>query len=1387
MANIKKYTIEINGLKESTSAVDALNRQLDALEQRINKINSTKVSTGGSGSGSSSSRGGSTSSLSEEAKLEKQIAQIDAKRVAYSKEVYQNYLAAKDVLKETVNDQKQIAAQERLQASTYSNTMQGLKQELSDIKTVMQTTDLNSSSFSEFSARADEITEKLKKIEEAYGQFGRNVGNYQSAFDGLGKVTVTLNGITQEFNNLKQAQKALRDGMGVLEVQGKKDTAMYRQMEKELERVSKAQLRLNSAMNDAKASSKAMDDILDTFESIGAIGQITQGFSTLFGIDSSEMEKQIAKLVALQNALRGIEKIRQQMNTQEGIGKIFASASGAIDKFVAKLAGAEVRMGKIIASSKQASIALNGVATALKAVGAVAVTGGLMLVANAIGDLVSKFMKWANAGFEAGDAAKILNGQFDTMSKTFERIRKENVDNYFYKMADESKTLKNDLNSVNTELQTLLGNLGELEKFSKVDMSFGLTGNIKKPLATNYDDAKKQFREQLKLIDEYEKKAENSIIPLRSLFSNIFGETGQMKRNVKDLGEAILQDFLYRVNEASVKAQQEIQKTGNISKNTAETIRELNKEANEDFAVNSVLNNVEKFSNKGEYYASQISKVTEALKELGSYSAVDPMKKAQLEIDAAPDSEDKIKRQNELNKQKEMADVNFNPEYTELIKKKYDRELQENLKAYRKTKKQEADQKKREARDIQNEINELELQLMREGLAKQMKALKNERDEKIQEIIDSGVRVSERSGLTEAVYNKKLLDLKRDWAHEMEKIYEDMFTNIESIEKEAFEREVSNYQQSVENKTRGSQQSAWQGVINPEDPNNLQNRRDYYQKMLEIDLDASRKQEQIRQKNLDKQLEYDKKEEERRHKAVADAKTIEMVMAEMTNIPNPSDADYDAIEKKLQNSLANMKGELVDAYNQGKLDFKDFVNLIEKEQEAHNANMNSLEKQYNAESIKNINDGLEEKKTAYSKYYTELLAGIRTQQDEVSRVMGQQPVRDKAGWGVVNIKQTRQNYNQSEDAYNNIAKDIEVTKQKLKADLKANNITAEDFFMKNQELDAMKKSVDDALKEIEQKQKTLIGDFMQSISGYIQAGMQALQDVMQSIWDAQDNNFDKEQEYLDKLNDELDKKLDEQQDIVQQHKDAINSIEDELATARGDRRQHLIDQLNAEMAAQRAAQQQEKKIQKEKEAAQKKQDALDLKRKKAQYKRDMLQAVVNGAMAVTMAAVNSWPVPAVPMMALAAATTAAQIAIMASNKPYAKGGLLEGKSHAQGGIPIPGTGIEVEGKEYVVRKKSTAPNIDLLEYINKSERKLDLSDFIDFYSGDKPKKAIRSVRNKFEDGGYMPALPNALDVRDQLQNVIVNQDNRPIVVSVVDINSKQEEVRRVQTLAGLEV
>ena len=297
--------------------------------------------------------------------------------------------------------------------------------------------------------------------------------------------------------------------------------------------------------------------------------------------------------------------------------------------------------------------------------------------------------------------------------------------------------------------------------------------------------------------------------------------------------------------------------------------------------------------------------------------------------------------------------------------------------------------------------------------------------------------------------------------------------------------------------------------------------------------------------------------------------------------------------------------------------------------------------------------------------------------------------------------------------------------------------------------------------------------------------------MLSKVW----HMFDKEQDEIDKWNEKLDKALDEQQEIVEEHKNNIDSIEDELATARGDRRQHLIDQLNAEIAAQRAAQKEEQRIKKEQEQAKKKEEALEKKRRQEEYERNVMQAFISWHLSIANGLATQPFMPlGIAMGALATVLGAAQYALVKSQKPYAKGGQLDGgvaqgKRHRDGGIPVLGGRASIEGGEFITNRQTTANNVDLLEFVNSKHRKLNIDDFIDFYSSGKAKKNIISMspRTKFADGGQIPTLDNTYSFDDRLLESFEKYSNRPVQVSVVDINNKQDDVKRVQALAGLEV
>lgn len=108
------------------------------------------------------------------------------------------------------------------------------------------------------------------------------------------------------------------------------------------------------------------------------------------------------------------------------------------------------------------------------------------------------------------------------------------------------------------------------------------------------------------------------------------------------------------------------------------------------------------------------------------------------------------------------------------------------------------------------------------------------------------------------------------------------------------------------------------------------------------------------------------------------------------------------------------------------------------------------------------------------------------------------------------------------------------------------------------------------------------------------------------------------------------------------------------------------------------------------------------------------------------AILKAWNLPFPANIAAVATTVAGAAPLVASiaSVKFARGGVLEGASHANGGIPVMGGHAEVEGGEYVVNKKSTSAFLPLLDSINSFQNWGDASG---------------SSKSKFATGGILPS------------------------------------------------
>ena len=1371
MANgIKTYQIKINGVTESIDAVKSLNDQLKSLEDRIKALESKSIGVKATSSTGGGSKSSSTGSLSEEEKLQKQINQLEEKRIAYSKEIYQNYLAAKDVLSETVKDQKSIAATERLQANAYSNTIQGMKQELADIKSAMQTVDLgDTDQMDKMVQRANELNEALKKIEESYGQFGRNVGNYSSAFDGLDKVRITIGDTVREFGSAREALKTLNNELKTMAVNGQDGTKAFKALQQKV-------MELESAVNDAK---KPMDNLMDTMESVMAIANLGQGIRALFGIDDAEIQRSIQKLVALQNVMKGIEAINKQIQTREGIGKWIAPLNAGVDTATKKLLVLNRAFLGTGNAAKVAAVSINVFSKALK----VALSAGVLIVVDLLieklMDLVESFKKVDKAAEEAKETQRDITKAYAEATAKIKMYQAKVKS--FNGTQEEEKRLVKELNS---EFGSTLGTYDSLAKWMDVLVNKGeayigmLVLQAKAQASFNKlvkDMEAKQDFDYNKSIEDFERWYDSFLEPFNRSSKTLARQREEAERKR-------LKDILKVDEEIALENQKKLEEykkkhgigeyAPQIETNNKKTKQTVEKNLND-------LNDLElRLMRDGLYKRlRQLDEEERQILQKLSQNA----KKNEAEIRKTINTFDKLREKEiqEYSKEIDKATKEFGftisgnilsadiKEISQKIKE-IDNNIESSLKTFG-------------AKPVNSEL------LTKEEICETYFGVTEESLKKAQEyLLMTGYKDWE--GHTDEYYDylkKAFLEYSK-WCEdnnvENTLANADGSINYEKVEKkldEMYAKEIYITKNGLKVIDASLKDSFESRLALNEDYQNSINAAigQFYNLGLKLEKEKALKEEE--QQKLSLKQRYDN------------------LRNSLQDQIDKTDEAMTAIENVTVNKGKEMSEKQLDTYNKLKTNRKklndDLIGLDKQQEEEEK----QIEKDREFAIIEGEKRMFEKRERLIKEYNERNLKAYDDLLSKTTKILNSQPVEYKSmNLGrilkIPNLKQTLANINEAKNALSDAFTKVRADKIKLEQSFKDGLISQSVYDETLEKLNAAEKQIKDGLNDLDLSTIKSVDAFVAAISAAVNVLGQSIQSVLSSVWDYQDYQFEKEQYELDKLNEELDKKLDEQQEIVEKHKDAIDSIEDELSTARGDRRQHLIDQLNAEMQAQRAAAAQEKKIQREKEAAEKKQEQLEKKRREEEYKRNVIQAFISWHMAIANGLATQPFLPVgIAMGALATALGAVQYALVKSQKPYAKGGQLDGgvaqgKRHRDGGIPVLGGRASIEGGEFITNRITTQNNVALLDYINSKKKRIDLSDMIEFYGVD-VKKNIKSIspRTVFADGGVIPTISNDIDINDRLITAFEKYSEKPTVVSVVDINNRQNAVKNVQVLAGL--
>ena len=1670
----RQYQIVINGIKESIAEIDALLDSLKLLEKKITELENKKINISASpvqmtNDTNTNGREADTArvldKLQAEDRVLKRIWQTERQIQETEEEQYQNLLKAKEVLKERQAIAKETAAEERLLAGEYANSMAGMKQELADIKRAMNFHDLDDVDwFEKQTKRANELNEKLKQIEQSYGQYGRNVGNYANGVaEGLKKaeqnstmLKVTIGGVTREFQNAREASRTLGNELKSMAMAGKQNTKEYTELEKAFKR-------MQSTLKDIDKSSVAMDNMLDAAQSVTAMVSAGQGFATLFGIDNSELNESIQKLLALQTALNGLNTIMNQMKSGEFMGGIFDTiknlfssskgeslGDGGASELEDKLESAADAGAELTKSMTDSKDAINGIGGATKAAGAGlkemseagnAAAGGISNVTNNSIGAVASFKQLGSAMVQPQVEIAALNAQIQnylTQIASIENANKmlfqrqvllvdqikngtltdsksiqENKEQYWSltkaidrnlvirqelqkevdkliteieKIADSNKkeaasandaaaaternarahanavsstdraassaernaaatekeaaaanaaataneklaVTTNQVSTANQKNTTTFGGFigrikdGAAAMFSLANIGKFLLNTLKmlgsmaiwgaiiwgvtelvswiskwakgnadliksEDLVKNQmEQVNQKLRERLELnkqldtgqiggkyvVQAADEKAygeaiketnrllqekiklqeEDSKIEAKPITSSMMGDKGVTTIGGFTEGIKNIDDFIERynmLNEAVQKgvsswtaASGKIRDYGLSLSDAKDELAHMQQLIVGDFlsamkyfdtstrqgamALDAFIKENDRLTNG--IYSSALANMGNIVKDAGLKEALEQSKsqiQSFLAFIRSSNAQVEKDLQSLIKGGLDVANKDNADYWVKQIDEKYDKVIQavkdsgreltfEELKQLSEGREAEKAQVRKsinsrltsernkykkiekETLKLEYELSQLRVNAMREGLEKELAEIEANKKKELAKWKGN----QEAIRLVNVIYDREILNAKKKWAKDIRDVYQGLADDIYKIMADVNNRNLNISQSTTERNADTAKDNSYASNIDLSNPDDINNYRKYSEEIVKIETDTNNKLYQLEQQRIQNQYDAAVREENIRHRNVLDLEAQQKTIEEINKrrkedgsfIPQDDEKAWAEFENSMKTHLQNANGKLADAYNSGKITFKQFVTFTVQEQEAFNAKMDVLEKERKNDSENNVKETNDRNYQSYADYYDRVLDTVRNSQEDIDKALekGEKESRNNA-FQIINLSQYSKSLNEAKAKFVELRGQLVQEKNKLKADLEQNKIKPEEFTVKNKDLDKQIESIDNSLSEINAKSKDKIGEFVRDISQYVQAIGQGLQNLLSTVWDAQDAEYDKKMEELDKFISEYEDRLDKQKEITQQHANEIDSIEDALSTARGDRRQALIDKLNAEMAAQRDSLATEKKIEKEKKKLEAKKEKEALEQKKREKQRAVIQAIVSTALAtVNGLATQPFMPVGIAMGALAAALGAVQIGIISSQK-YAEGGLLQGKSHREGGIKavVGRNPIELEGQEFVVRKKSAMPNIDVIDFINKSEKKLKLEDFIDFYTKDgKVGNNVRSMKNKFADGGtVIPTLRNDISIGDSLARAFESYAATPTVVQVVDIVNKAERLNQVQVMAGLE-
>ena len=237
----------------------------------------------------------------------------------------------------------------------------------------------------ELKEQIQSTVEGLKLLESEIGENQRNVGNYGSAIEQL----------DVEMRSLKTTLRDNVEQLAMMKLRGEENTEAYKTLAKNTSDLRDTVGDVNLEINNMASDTKNLDGLVGIAQGLTASFGVYQSTLTMVGIESEDIEKTQAKLMATMAMLNSLQEI-QNLLQKESAARIY------ITNILEKIRNAGESKNIVL---KTASIMVTKAVTAAQWLYNAALTANpIGLVVVAVGALVAAFIalrKWTNSTAEA--------------------------------------------------------------------------------------------------------------------------------------------------------------------------------------------------------------------------------------------------------------------------------------------------------------------------------------------------------------------------------------------------------------------------------------------------------------------------------------------------------------------------------------------------------------------------------------------------------------------------------------------------------------------------------------------------------------------------------------------------------------------------------------------------------------------------------------------------------------------------------------------------------------------------------------------------------------------------------------------------------------------------